>query len=95
MLLEITSNKILKIVSGEIQKKLPIDIQQIARRKIRMIINAQNFNDVEVQPLVKRLKSKGKMTNTYIMKLENNWRLLMKKKSGNVLSIKLTERKKY
>ena len=39
-----------KIYSRERSAKLPGDIQQIAVRKLRMINNAQNINDLRMPP---------------------------------------------
>jgi proteic killer suppression protein len=39
-----------KIFEGVFSKKLPQDIQQVARRKLRMLNNARILNDLKVPP---------------------------------------------
>ena len=39
-----------KIWEGIRSKKLPSEIQNIARRKLRMINNAQDINDLRIPP---------------------------------------------
>ena len=39
-----------KIYSREGSRKLPIDIQQVALRKLRMINNAKTLNDLRIPP---------------------------------------------
>ena len=41
-----------KIWNGFRSKKLPNEIQQIARRKLRMINNAQGINDLRIPHLI-------------------------------------------
>ena len=48
-----------RIWNGEQVKKIPIEIQQVGRRKLRMINNSQNWTDLRI-PLSNRLeKLKG------------------------------------
>ena len=39
-----------KIWNGEFSKKLPNQIQGVARRKLRKINNAQDINDLRIPP---------------------------------------------
>jgi len=39
-----------RIWNGEPVKKIPIEIQQIGRRKLRMINNSQNWSDLRIPP---------------------------------------------
>lgn len=39
-----------KIWEGELVKKLPIDIQNIGRRKLRMLHNSQSILDLRIPP---------------------------------------------
>jgi toxin HigB-1 len=48
-----------KIWEGIKSKVLPSEIQQIARRKLRMINNADNINDLRVPPANQLKKLKG------------------------------------
>ena len=52
-----------KIWEGRFSKKLPSDIQHIARRKLRMINNAQNLNDLRIPPANRLEALKGDLLN--------------------------------
>ena len=59
-------------------KKLPSEIQQIARRKLRMINNAQDINDLRVPPGNRLEKLKGDLSDFYSIRINNQWRIIFK-----------------
>jgi proteic killer suppression protein len=64
-----------KIWDSKISKKLPTDIQQIARRKLRMLNNAQNLNDLRIPPANKLEPLKGDRIGQFSIRINNQWRL--------------------
>ncbi len=50
---------------GQRLKKLPIEIQHIGRRKLRMINNAQTINDLRVPPANRLKRLKGDLKKIY------------------------------
>jgi toxin HigB-1 len=48
-----------KIWNGERVKKIPIEIQQTGRRKLRMINNSQNLSDLRIPPSNRLEKLQG------------------------------------
>lgn len=52
-----------KIWDGEFSKKLPNEIQQHARRKLRMIHNAADLNDLKIPPSNRLEKLSGDLKN--------------------------------
>jgi len=67
-----------KIWNGVFSKKLPSDIQPIARRKLRMINNAQDINDLRVPPGNRLEKLKGELSDYYSIRINNKWRIIFK-----------------
>ena len=59
-----------KIWNGIRSKKLPNEIQNIARRKLRMINNAQNINDLRIPP--------ANLTDFYSIRINKQWRIIFK-----------------
>ena len=51
----------LKIWNGNRSKKLPNEIQDIGRRKLRMLSNSQHIEDLRIPPSNKLEKLKGKL----------------------------------
>jgi len=67
-----------KIWSGSYSKKLPGDIQAVARRKLRMINNAQGINDLRIPPGNKLEKLKGKLKDFWSIRINSQWRIIFK-----------------
>jgi proteic killer suppression protein len=67
-----------KIWNGFRSKKLPNEIQDVARRKLRMINNAQDINDLRIPPANRLEKLKGDLQNYYSIRINNQWRIIFK-----------------
>ena len=65
-----------KIWKGERIKKLLLEIQEIARRKLRMINNSQNINDLRVPPSNRLEKLKGDLKDYYSIRINDQWRII-------------------
>ena len=56
--------------------KLPFEIQQMARRKLRMINNSQNINDLRIPPANRLEKLQGDFKDKYSIRINNQWRII-------------------
>jgi proteic killer suppression protein len=65
-----------KIWNGIRSKKLPNEIQDIARRKLRMMNNAQDVNDLRIPPANRLEKLKGNHEDYYSIRINNQWRII-------------------
>ena len=65
-----------KIWNGIRSKKLPNEIQEIARRKLRMMNNAQDVNDLRIPPANRLEKLKGNHEAYYSIRVNNQWRII-------------------
>ena len=65
-----------KIWEGEKSRVLPTEIQQVARRKFRMINNAENINDLRIPPANRLKKLKGEISNNYSIRINDQWRII-------------------
>ena len=72
-----------KIWNGDRVKKLPREIQQIGRRKLRMLNNSQNLIDLKVPPSNKFEKLSGIMSDFYSIRINDQWRIVFKWDDGN------------
>ena len=72
-----------KIWNGDRVKNLPQEIQQIGRRKLRMLNNSQNIIDLKVRPSNKLEKLSGKMSDFYSIRINEQWRIVFKWNDGN------------
>ena len=64
-----------KVWEGMTSKKLPLDIQQVARRKLRMLNNAQNLNDLKIPPANRLESLKGDRAGQYSIRINDQWRI--------------------
>ncbi|MCR9016887.1 MULTISPECIES: type II toxin-antitoxin system RelE/ParE family toxin [Cyclobacteriaceae] len=65
-----------KIWQGEVSKKLPFEIQNTARRKLRMINNAANINDLRIPPANHLEKLSGNLVGFYSIRINDQWRII-------------------
>jgi proteic killer suppression protein len=72
-----------KIWNGDRVRNLPQEIQQIGRRKLRMLNNSQNLIDLKVPPSNKLEKLSGKMRDFYSIRINDQWRIVFKWDDGN------------
>ena len=59
-------------------KKLPNEIQDVARRKFRMLNNVQDVNDLRIPPANRLEKLKGDLQDYYSIRINNQWRIIFK-----------------
>ena len=65
-----------KIWEGYRSKKLPQDIQQVARRKLRMINNSNDINDLRIPPANRLEKLKGDLSEYHSIRINKQWRII-------------------
>jgi proteic killer suppression protein len=65
-----------KIWNGIRSRKLPNEIQDVARRKLRMINNAQDVNDLRIPPANRLEKLKADLQDFYSICINNQWRII-------------------
>ena len=80
-----------KIWDGVRIKKLLPEIQEISRRKLRMINNSVNLIDLKIPPSNKLEKLLGKLKDYYSIRINNQWRIIFKWKSGNASEVEIID----
>ncbi len=91
MILSFGSKETEKIWLGEWVKKLPGEIQEIGRRKLRMLNNAQDIADLRIPPANRLEKLAGNLKEFYSIRINNQWRIIFKWKSGNASEVEITD----
>ena len=91
MILSFKSKETEKIWDGERSAKLPGEIQEIARRKLRMINNSQNIADLRVPPSNRLEKLEGKLAGHYSIRINDQWLIVFNWVSGNALDVEITD----
>jgi len=80
-----------KIWEGERVKGLPAEVQEIARRKLRMLNNSQNLTDLMIPPSNRLEKLKGTLKNFYSIRVNDQWRIIFKWHNGNADEVELID----
>ena len=80
-----------KIWSGIISKKFPMEIQEVARRKLRMINNSIDIMDLRIPPANRLEKLKGDLKEFYSIRINNQWRIIFKWRHGNAFEVEIID----
>jgi len=73
------------------RKKLPVDIQQVALRKLRMINNAKNLNDLKIPPANNLEKLKGDREGQHSIRINDRWRICFKWNDGDAHEVEIAD----
>lgn len=77
-----------KIWNGERISKMSIEIQQIGRRKLRMIHNSQNWSDLRIPPSNRLEKLQG--SDFYSIRINDQWRIVFRWIDNNAHGVEIT-----
>ncbi len=80
-----------KVWEGIMSKKLPHEIQQIARRKLRMINNSVDIVDLRIPPANRLEKLKGDRKEFYSIRINDQWRIIFKWEKGNASEVRIID----
>jgi len=64
-----------KIWEGSTSRRLPQDIQEVARRKLRMLNNAHCLDDLRIPPANRLEALKGKRKGQHSIRINDQWRI--------------------
>jgi toxin HigB-1 len=78
-----------KIWNGERVKKIPSEIQQIGRRKLRMINNSQNWSDLRIPPSNRLEKLQG--SDFYSIRINDQWRIVFRWIDNNAYDLEIID----
>jgi toxin HigB-1 len=78
MIVTFGSKETEKIWRGERVKKLPNEVQEAGRRKLRMLNNSQNLADLTIPPSNKLKKLRGALKGFYSIRINDQWRIVFR-----------------
>jgi len=91
MIQSFNSKETEKIWGGSRSVKLPNQIQEIARRKLRMLNNSVDLKDLSVPPSNSLEKLKGKMKDLYSIRINDQWRIVFKWINGHSYDVEIVD----
>ena len=68
-------------------KKMPSEIQQIGRRKLRMLNNSQDLQDLKIPPSNRLEKLSGRLKKYHSIRINNQWRIMFIWDNGNAFEV--------
>jgi proteic killer suppression protein len=76
---------------GNRVKKLPIEIQNIGRRKLRMINNSVDIADLRIPPANRLEKLSGYLKDFYSIRINDQWRIIFRWNAGNASQVEIID----
>ncbi|HLB41490.1 MAG TPA: type II toxin-antitoxin system RelE/ParE family toxin [Gammaproteobacteria bacterium] len=80
-----------KIWIGEISLRLPRDIQHVARRKLRMLNNTKQLNDLRIPPNNRLEALKGNRVGEYSIRINDQWRICFKWSDASAYDVMIVD----
>jgi len=91
MIISFGSSETEKIWNGQRVKKLPREIQEIGRRKLRMLNNSFSLIDLKVPPSNRLEKLSGGLKGYYSIRINDQWRIIFKWQENNAAEVKILD----
>jgi len=80
-----------KIWKGERVVKIPLEIQQNGRRKLRMINNSQDIRDLSIPPSNRLKRLKGKSKDYHSIRINDQWRIIFKWENNQAYDVEIKD----
>ena len=80
-----------KVWNGERSKKLPLETQKIGRRKLRMINNSIDLDDLRIPPANRLEKLSGDLAGFHSIRINRQWRIIFQWKDGNAYNVEILD----
>ena len=80
-----------KVFQRQFSLKLPPSIQQVSLRKLRMLNNAENLNDLRVPPGNHLEKLTGKRAGQYSIRINDTWRICFEWSDDNAYNVEIID----
>ncbi|MFN3999652.1 type II toxin-antitoxin system RelE/ParE family toxin [Algoriphagus sp.] len=80
-----------KVWNGTRSAKLPNEIQEIARRKLRMLNNSQNINDLRIPPSNHLEKLSGNLSGQFSIRINKQWRIIFTWEGNQSFNVQIVD----
>ncbi|SDI28146.1 type II toxin-antitoxin system RelE/ParE family toxin [Paraburkholderia phenazinium] len=87
----ITEKETALIGAGERSKRLPAEIQQVARRKLRMLNNAHALADLRIPPANRLELLKGDRAGQHSIRINDQWRICFRWDNGSAYDVEIVD----
>lgn len=80
-----------KIWEGTPSRRLPGEIQPVARRKLRMLNNVATLEDLRIPPANRLEPLKGGRKGQHSIRINDRWRVCFRWKSGDAFDVQIVD----
>lgn len=80
-----------KVWEGTPSRRLPGDIQAVARRKLRMLHNAATLDDLRIPPANRLEALKGDRKGRHSIRVNDQWRLCFRWEAGDAFEVGIVD----
>jgi proteic killer suppression protein len=80
-----------KVFAREYSRKLPESIQQKAYRKLRMVNNSIDLNDLRLPPGNRLEKLRGDRSGQHSIRINQQWRICFEWSDGDAYNVEITD----
>ena len=80
-----------RIWGGELSRRLPQDIQRVARRKFRMLNNAQALEDLRAPPGNRLEALKGERAGQHSIRVNDQWRICFRWEGRDAFDVEIVD----
>ena len=80
-----------KLAKRQQSRRIPVSIQMIALRKLRMLNNSQSLEDLRVPPANRLEKLKGDRTGQYSIRINDQWRVCFRWEAGDAFDVEIVD----
>lgn len=80
-----------RIWQGEFSRRLPNEIQEVARRKLRMLNAARTLMDLRVPPANRLEALKGSRVGQYSIRINDQWRICFRFVAGQASDVEIVD----
>ena len=80
-----------RIAAAEVSRRLPGDIQPVARRKLRMLDSAASLEDLRMPPANRLEALKGDRKGQHSIRINDQWRVCFRWKDGDAFDVEIVD----
>jgi proteic killer suppression protein len=91
MLRSFGSKEIEKIWNGIRSSKVALEIQKVGRRKLRMINNSIDLNDLRIPPSNRLEKLSGNLKDFHSIRINDQWRIIFIWEAGHAHQVQIVD----
>ena len=91
MIRSFSSRETKRIWEGQPSRKFPAEMQHVARRKLRMLNNAQTLNDLKAPPGNRLELLKGNRKGQHSIRINQQWRICFKWRDNDAFEVEIVD----